>query len=407
MKDNWVKIPLGEVCNSYAGGTPNRSMQGYYGGNIPWISSGEVNKDFIDETNEYITDLGLKFSSAKWIPKDSVLVAMYGATAGQVSKLKIDATSNQAVLALIPTEVDKDYLFYILNQSKENILYLAQGSGQPNLSKSLLDKTEINLPPLPQQKKIAKILSTCDAVIEKTEAAIAKYQDIKQGMMHDLFTRGIDLTTGKLRPTPEQAPDLYKDSELGKIPKDWEVKGFGEHINFLGGFPFSSTFFNEEKKGVPLIRIRDLLTSSQETYYNGDYLETYLINEGDVLIGMDGDFHIVKWKNSPSLLNQRILKIEEKYESNIHLDYFYYYLMPFLLDVHNKTAATTVKHLSVKDISGAMRFMPSKAEQIMCANKILSLERKILLDISFLNKHKKIKSGLMQDLLTGKVEVKN
>jgi type I restriction enzyme S subunit len=73
-------------------------------------------------------------------------------------------------------------------------------------------------------KKIAKILSTCDEVIEKTEAAIAKYKAIKQGMMHDLFTRGIDTATGKIRPSYQEASELYKESALGMIPKEWEVK---------------------------------------------------------------------------------------------------------------------------------------------------------------------------------------
>ena len=93
MKDNWKKMPIGEVCKSYAGGTPNRSKQSYYGGEIPWISSGEVNQAYITDTKEKITKEGLRFSSAKMIPKEAILLAMYGATAGQVSKLKIDATA--------------------------------------------------------------------------------------------------------------------------------------------------------------------------------------------------------------------------------------------------------------------------------------------------------------------------
>ena len=98
----WAKDKIGNLSDSFAGGTPSRSRPDYFNGEIPWISSSEVNLPYIDDTKERITDLGLENSSAKWIPKNSVLIAMYGATAGVVSKLLINATSNQAVLALVP-----------------------------------------------------------------------------------------------------------------------------------------------------------------------------------------------------------------------------------------------------------------------------------------------------------------
>ena len=109
----WVKKKLGEVIiDSYAGGTPNRNREDFFGGEIPWVTSGEVNNPEIISTMENITEAGIKGSSAKWIPENSILVALYGATAGQVSMLKIKATSNQAVLAIIPNNeiIDTDFL---------------------------------------------------------------------------------------------------------------------------------------------------------------------------------------------------------------------------------------------------------------------------------------------------------
>ena len=277
MKDNWKKMPIGEVCKSYAGGTPSRSNPTYYGAEIPWISSGEANQAYITDTKEKITKKGLRFSSAKMIPKEAILLAMYGATAGQVSKLKIDATANQAVLALIPDDADDYYIYHELNFIKNHILFLAQGSGQPNLSKSLIDQTLIDLPPLPQQRKIANILSTCDDVIEKTEAAIAKYQALKQGVMHDLFTRGIDIKTGKLRPSYQDAPELYKESELGMIPKDWEVKKLEDFLILKSGDGITS---------------KDINDFGEYPVYGGNGLRGYTnayTHEGDyVLIGRQG-----------------------------------------------------------------------------------------------------------------------
>lgn len=184
------KVRLGEVIDdSYAGGTPNRSRSDYFGGDIPWVSSGEVNNPEIHSTIENITIEGLNNSSAKWIPENSILVALYGATAGQVSMLRIKATSNQAVLAVIPNAeiADTKFLFYQIVYNKDNLLYLAQGSGQPNLSKNLVDRLEISIPDLSEQRRIAAILSGIDAKIAAEEKVLEKYEKVKKGLMERLL----------------------------------------------------------------------------------------------------------------------------------------------------------------------------------------------------------------------------
>jgi type I restriction enzyme S subunit len=129
--------------------------------------------------------------------------------------------------AVIPKkDVDAKWLYYqLLNFDLKN---LNEATGVPSISRDFLYRVRFEKPSLHAQRKISHILSTADAVIEKTQAAIAKYKAIKQGMLHDLFTRGIDITTGKLRPRYEDAPELYKESSLGFIPgngkwKDWKI----------------------------------------------------------------------------------------------------------------------------------------------------------------------------------------
>ena len=112
------------------------------------------------------------------------------------------------------------------------IAFFSGSAGQQRVSKDFFDRYELDLPPKPEQRKIARILTTLDNLIEKTEALIAKYQSIKQGMMHDLFTRGVD-ESARLRPTHEQAPDLYKQSELGWIPKEWDITTVGAELNAI------------------------------------------------------------------------------------------------------------------------------------------------------------------------------
>lgn len=419
MRDNWKIKRLGEICITYAGGTPNRSYIHYYGGKIPWVSSGEVNQSKIFETKEYITENGLRFSSTKWIPKDAILIAMYGATAGQVSKLKINATSNQAVLAVIPKEDDDEFIYYTLKESKEKILYLAQGSGQPNLSKALIDNTIVNLPPLPQQRKIAQILSTCDTVIEKTEAAIAKYQAIKQGMMHDLFTRGIDLETGKLRPKYEEAPELYKESELGMIPREWEVKRLEEIAQIKVSNVDKKIHIG--KKLVLLCNYMDVYTNDFIT--NGlsfmvgsadsNEISRFSLNEQDVIITKDSetpdDIAV------PSVVIEKLKNVVCGYHLAILSPYLnvlngeflmYNFKIPAVQKYFFRIASGSTRYgLTIGGIQNANFATPTIEEQLVIKSRLRTIDQKHQTEQTTLSKYRQIKSGLMQDLLSGEVEV--
>ncbi len=185
----WEVEELGKENETYAGGTPNRAIEDFYKGDIPWVASGEVNKSFIYKTKESITTDALRFSSAKMAPKESVLIAMYGATAAQVSMLKIEACTNQAVLAIIPNSLWNNYfIYYGLNYSKDRILFLAQGSGQPNLNKGMIDSTQFWKPKLDEQKIIVDRLNGIESKIQTEQQALAKYQQLKAGLLQDLLT---------------------------------------------------------------------------------------------------------------------------------------------------------------------------------------------------------------------------
>ncbi len=183
------------------------------------------------------------------------------------------------------------------------------------------------------------------------------------------------------------------------VVKDWKLIPFSSNIEMLSGFPFDSSQFNDSD-GKPLIRIRNIKSGKTETFYKGEYSEEYLINKGDILIGMDGDFHIKKWEGSESLLNQRILKLYENEESEIHLDFFYYLSQPFLLKVHKRTAGTTVKHLSTKDFKNASFKVPDYVEQQKIAEVLSTVDAKIEVIDQQISQTQELKKGLMQRLLT-------
>lgn len=180
---------------------------------------------------------------------------------------------------------------------------------------------------------------------------------------------------------------------------EWKLIPFTSNIEMLSGFPFDSNYFNDFE-GKPLIRIRNIISGKTETFFNGEYSNEYLIKKGDILVGMDGDFHIKKWQGSEALLNQRILKLYESETSQINLNFFYYLSQPFLLKVHKRTAGTTVKHLSTKDFKNASFKIPPYKEQQKIADILSTVDAKIEVIDQQITETQELKKGLMQRLLT-------
>ena len=188
------------------------------------------------------------------------------------------------------------------------------------------------------------------------------------------------------------------------IVDDWEAVPFEGNVEILSGFPFDSSKFNDSV-GMPLIRIRNILTSTTETYFNGEFQDDFIINSGDILVGMDGDFHIKKWTGEKALLNQRNLKLFNDGNTKIDLDFFFYLAQPFLMMVHNRTSGTTVKHLSTKDFRNAHFKVPPLPEQQKIAEILSTVDKKIDAIDQRIAQTQDLKKGLMQNLLTGKLSV--
>ncbi len=154
-------LQLSDFCETGSGGTPNRSRQSEYydGGTIPWVKSGELARNVVDSAGEFITEKGLSESSAKLLQPGAILIAMYGATVGQVSRLTIRAATNQAICYIYPDEAIcvPDYLYRVLKGAKARLLAKRVGGGQPNISQKILRGLRVPLPPLDEQKRIAGI----------------------------------------------------------------------------------------------------------------------------------------------------------------------------------------------------------------------------------------------------------
>lgn len=167
LPQSWCVVKLGDIGKWQAGGTPKRSIKEYYGGDIPWLKTGDLNDGFITDIPEYITQAGLDNSSAKLNPKGSIMVAMYGATIGKIGILTFPAATNQACCACIDyPAVDIMYLFYFLLSHRDKFIAQGGGGAQPNISKEIIVNTHTPLPPLAEQKRIAQKVKELFAILD-------------------------------------------------------------------------------------------------------------------------------------------------------------------------------------------------------------------------------------------------
>ena len=224
---SWKWVRLGEVGSWASGATPSRLNLDYYGGNIPWLKTGDLTDSFIDEVSEYITEKALKNTSVRLNPVGSVLIAMYGATIGKLGILNIPSTTNQACCACICYGgIFNKYLFYYLFGMKSFFINKAMGGAQPNISKEKIVNSLLPLPPLAEQKrivdKVVEIFSRID-VIEKAKADLAKDGNLLEKKFLDLAIRGKLVDQ---RPEEGTAEDLYNQirEEKKKLIAEGKIK---------------------------------------------------------------------------------------------------------------------------------------------------------------------------------------
>nr|CAA6811666.1 MAG: Type I restriction-modification system, specificity subunit S (EC [uncultured Thiotrichaceae bacterium] len=189
FEGKWKEVTVGATSKCFSGGTPSKGNEEYYNGDIPWVTSGKLNDRFVRSVDKYISEEGLKKSSAKVVENGCILVAMYGATAGKVAINEIEgATINQAVLAMEPKSGYSNlFLFYLLEREMNKALKFAQG-GQPNLNASIIKGLKIQMPSLSEQQKIAETLSTADREIETLQQKLTHLKQEKKALMQQLLT---------------------------------------------------------------------------------------------------------------------------------------------------------------------------------------------------------------------------
>lgn len=276
----WAQRQLGSLCSRVtSGGTPSTKESSYYDGDIPWLRTQEVNFNFITDTEIKITEAGLENSAAKWIPENSVIVALYGNSAGRVALNKIPLTTNQACgnFILDPNEADYRFVYYSLLKDYEVLHGMARGAAQNNLNGAQVKEYAIKVPSLGVQQRIADILIAYDGLIENNRRRMALLEDAARQLYREWFFR--------LRfPGHEHTP-ITKGT-----PDGWERKHVVEVTTFINrGI---APDYDDDAEGIVINQkcIRNgRLDSTLARRQSREFKPDRQLQFGDVLVNSTGE----------------------------------------------------------------------------------------------------------------------
>ncbi|EGQ8702006.1 restriction endonuclease subunit S [Vibrio parahaemolyticus] len=412
------KSKISDIATSYAGGTPKRTVAGYYNGTIPWVKSGEINSVNIFSSEEKITDEGLRNSSAKLVEPGAILVAMYGATAGKVGRLHIEATTNQAVLSVRSKNsnvISNDYLFWLLTFASEELIKQCQGAAQPNLSKQLIDGYQILYPSITEQQKIAEILSTVDKKIDLIDQKITETEKLKTGLMQKLFSEGVGVQdeNGNWQPHTE-----FQDSPFGKIPKCWQPEILGNILDVASSKRIKREEYVDE--GVPFYRSKEIIQKSKHLSFTP---EIFISRErfdkisekfgspqkGDILISAVGTIGAIYCVQNEEFYfkDGNLLWLRGIDKSELSSEFLECYLRSHTCQemLANLSAGSSQSALTIVKLNKLPLIIPTEDEQKMIVSIISSVSKKINLLKAQKHENQLLKKGLMQKLLTGEWRV--
>ena len=297
VPESWVWTTLGEVGTWQSGGTPSRSNKTYYGGNIPWLKTGDLNDGLISDIPESITEEAVANSSAKINPTGSVLIAMYGATIGKLGILTFPATTNQACCACIEfNAIIQLYLFYFLLSQRNEFIAKGGGGTQPNISKEIIVNTFIPLPPLSEQQRIVMEIEKWFALIDQIEQSKVNLQTIIKQAKSKILDLAIHGKLAPQDPNDEPAIELLKrinpdftpcdNGYYTQLPKGWAACRLEQVADILDNLrkPINAS---ERDSRIKNRQIDELYPYYGATGQVG-LIDDYLINGHYLLLGEDG-----------------------------------------------------------------------------------------------------------------------
>ena len=393
IPEDWEVKKFNKFSKFYSGGTPLTSKSEYYGGEIPFIKSGEI---YYDRTEQFLTQEGLNNSSAKLVYRGDLLYALYGANSGEVAISQLEGAINQAILCIQQNkdEAETIYLYNYLKLEKSNIINKFLQGGQGNLSADIIKNLQIPLPPLPEQKKIADCLSTWDVAIEKQNALINALTQRKKALMQQLLT-------GKKR--------------LPGFSGEWKEVSLIELADFRRGSfpqPYGLPEWYDNENGEPFIQVYDvgdnfnLKPTTKSKISELAQVQSVFIKKGTLIVTLQGSIGKVAITNYDAYIDRTLL-LFSSFKMKVDI-YFIMYQIHNLFNIEKEKAPGGIIKTITKEVLSNFKIkLPSFEEQTAIAEILATADRELQLQKEKLAQLQTQKKGLMQVLLTGKKRLMN
>ncbi|WP_417016123.1 restriction endonuclease subunit S [Alistipes sp.] len=392
IPQEWEVVRFGKVMKCFSGGTPKSSNPDFFGGKIPFIKSGEIH---LSTTEQNLSEEGLNQSAAKMVNKGDLLYALYGANSGDCAISKIEGAINQAILCIRTDAFDIPYLLAVLELNRPYYTDVYLQGGQGNLSAEIVKSYMIAVPPLAEQRKIAEVLGVWDEAIEKQARLIEKLALRKRGLMQRLLSAKLRLPGFS---------EKWEEVKLGDICERVTRKNIEDNQNVMTisaqrGFVAQTDFFNKSVASETLESY--YLVFRDEFCYNKSYSNGYPMGAIKRLSEAE-----------KAVVTSLYICFNVKPGTDANIDYLSYYfdnggLNRGLTKIANEGGrAHGLLNVTPKDFFGLSFEIPSLKEQTAIAEVLTAADREIELAKEKLERLRRQKRGLMQQLLTGKKRVK-
>ena len=405
IPNEWKIVKLKDVATDFiSGGTPSTSNDEFWGGNIPWMRSAHITKREIDFGEKYITERGLINSATNIVNKSNILVATRVGI-GKVAINKVDIAISQDLTGVIlnKRKIDENYLYWFLSNSTNKFLSLTQGTTIKGILRKDLELFKIFLPPIIEQRGIAEVLSTVDEAIQRTDAVIAKAQELKRGLMQRLLTRGIGHTK-------------FKQTELGEIPETWKIERLAKCLKLCD---YGLSYQLLDKGKYPIFRMNNIIDGyvleNDLKYINlsDNEFSKYKVEKGDILFNRTNSYDLVGkvgiylLQGNHTFASYLIrLRVDKNKIEPLFLNYFLN-----LSRTQNKlrrlaTRGVSQSNINASNLKTLLTPLPILNEQHKIVNILSNTDQEIRMEKKKKEKLEELNKGLMQVLLTGKIRVR-
>ena len=397
IPEAWEVMSLGDIASVTAGGTPSRTNAAYWNGDIPWVTTSEVDFCTVDHAEQFITRDGLKNSAAKLLPCGTLLMALYGQgkTRGKIAILGIEAATNQACAAIsLRSEASREFVFYSLVSQYDRIRSLSNTGNQENLNGSLIRSISVLLPSPPEQRAIAAALSDVDALLGGLDRLIAKKRDLKQAAMQQLLT-------GQTR--------------LPGFEGVWQAKRLAQVGTFLKGTGVKKD--EAQTGGLACVRYGEIYT------HHNDYIKSFnswisagvaatatRLKQGDLLFAGSGETKEEIGKCVAFIDNceayaggdtviLRTAEVDPKFMG------YYCNTAPINAQKASKGQGDAIVHISAAALSSVVVSLPTTEEQSAIAAVLSDMDTELSTLEARHTKTRALKQAMMQALLTGRIRL--